>query len=181
MMRRIVPFLLSLLSCTCMAQAKTDVPPKAIPEYTMKAAYLYNFAQLTDWPSLSATGRETFNLCIHGQDEVAVALEAMRGRVIAGHPLKSVRLSDPSEARQCDLVYIGESDGPRGNHLMEAVRGSPVLTVTDDPRVARYGAMLLIVQEGRRLTFNVNLDAARQSQIKFSSKLLRLANRVSGG
>jgi hypothetical protein len=171
---RIVPFLLSLLSCTCLAQAK------AIPEYTMKAAYLYNFAQLTEWPSRTATSGETFNLCVFGQEQVAAALEPMRGRRIGGRPLKPVQPTDPAEARQCHLLYIGEADGFRGIHLVEALRGTPVLTVTDDRLVARYGAMLLIVAEGRRLVFDVNLDAAKRSQINFSSKLLRLANRVTG-
>jgi len=64
--------------------------------------------------------------------------------------------------------------------LLDTLRGTTVLTITDDPRVARAGAMLTIQAEGKRLAFNVNLDIARMGQLRFSSKLLHLASRVVG-
>jgi len=163
---------MSVLSCVCLAQER------AVPEYTMKAAYLYNFAQLTDWPSVPLADRENFHLCVVGQEEVATAVQPLRGRIIDGRPLKLVLLTDATDVRQCDLLYIGEGNRILGNRLLNGLRDSKVLTVTDDQYLAHNGTMLFLLTEGNRLTFEVNLDAAKRAQINFSSKLLRLASRI---
>ena len=36
-----------------------------LPEYRLKAAFLYNFAAFTEWP---ADVGSTLNLCVYGQD-----------------------------------------------------------------------------------------------------------------
>jgi hypothetical protein len=179
MKARLRPLLLSVLACVCLTQARA-AEPQAVPEYTMKAAYLYNFALLATWPGPAADASSAFNLCVSGQEEVLAALESMRGRLIGSHPLNPMRISQASAAKQCHLLYVGEGDGLRGGQLLETVRGEPVLTVTDEPLVARSGAMLSMFTDGKRLAFDVDLASASRAQIKFSSKLLRLANRVSG-
>jgi hypothetical protein len=166
---------------SCISAARADDTAKAVPEYAMKAAYLYNFAQLTEWPAASVTGRETFNLCIIGPDEMATALEPLRGRMVNQQRLRILRVTESSEARQCQILFVAEDSGTQGIRLLDALRGTTVLTITDDPRVARAGAMLAIFAEGKRLAFDVNLDAAKRSQLNFSSKLLHLASRVVGG
>jgi len=164
-----------------MSATRADETTKAVPEYAMKAVYLYNFAQLTEWPATSATGgRESFNLCVIGPDEIVAALEPLRGRMVNQLRLRVLRVSESSEARQCQMLFVAEDSGIQGIRLLDALRGTTVLTITDDPRVARAGAMLIIQTEGRRLAFNVNLDAARLGQFRFSSKLLHLASRVIG-
>lgn len=179
MKSRLLLLLPAVFSSISIAQSRMDDQPRAVPEYAMKAAYLYNFAQLTDWPT-QPTSADNFTLCIAGQGEVIDALAGMAGRSVRGRALKPVRISQAVEAAQCDMLYVGDGSGQRGSRMVELLRGKPVLTVTDDPRVAREGAMLLIVPDGKRLAFEVNLDSAARSQLKFSSKLLRLASRVSG-
>ena len=178
-MKRVSLILLHLfLFFTGSARALAD--DAAVPEYAMKAAYLYNFAQLTDWPIQGGVSDDGFNLCVFGQEELIAALESLRGRLINGHQLRVVRIADVADARHCHLMYVSDSDSTRGIRLLESLRGAPVLTVSDDQRAVRYGAMLMIVPEQHRLTFEINLDAARRSQMKFSSKLLRLAKKVNG-
>lgn len=145
----------------------------------MKAAYLYNFAQLTDWPA-QAIGEGDFTICVSGQDEVIEALVGMSGRLVQGRVLKSMRIRQASDAAQCHILYVGDGSGPRGGRMVDHLRGKPVLTVTDDQSVAGESAMLRIVPDGKRLAFEVNLDPAAQSKLKLSSKLLRLASRVIG-
>jgi hypothetical protein len=173
MTRRYLSLVLLLASSVVLAQEK------AVPEYTMKAAYLYNFAQLTDWPARADSGGD-FTICVAGQDEVADALADMAGRSVQGRALRPVRIQQTTDAVQCQLLYVGDGSGQRGMRMIDTLRGKPVLTVTDDPRVAREGAMLLIVPDGKRLAFEVNRESASRAQLKFSSKLLRLASRVSG-
>lgn len=171
--------LFALLSCVCLTQVQADEPPKPVPEYTMKAVYLYNFAQLTEWPTRPEAAGATFNICTYGQDAIASALVTLSGRAVKQQPLRFLHVANVEEASQCRLLYVGEDDAERGSHLVQALRGTPVLTVTDAPSVARSGAMLLITTEAHRLVFEVNLNVAKRSQLTFSSKLLRLARKIS--
>lgn len=152
----------------------------AVPEYAMKAVYLYHFAQLTTWPDTPGATDDRFNLCIYAQDEIAPSLEILRGKTVGSRVLRLQLVSDAGEAKNCHLLYIGEGGGERARRLFEAVRGIPVLTITDDPKVDRSGAMLKIVPDDRRLGFTVNMEPVRRSQLKLSSKLLNLAKRVTG-
>jgi hypothetical protein len=172
--------LLAILAGICLNQAMAGEAQKAVPEYAMKAAYLYNFAQLTEWPTKNDTTDTNFNICIYGQNELALPLIALQGKTVNRQQLRFLSVTDVTEARQCQLLYVGEDDAVRGGRLLEALRGTPVLTVTDAPRLARSGAMLLIINEERRLSFVVNIDYSKRSQLKFSSKLLSLARRVNG-
>ncbi|HZX31698.1 MAG TPA: YfiR family protein [Rhodocyclaceae bacterium] len=176
-----LPLFLAWLFCFVFtAKANADDWARAVPEYTMKAAYLYNFAQLTEWPAQPSAQEEAFNLCVYGQDELIAALEGLRGRTVSKRPLRVLRLTDMAELRQCHLLYVADGEGARGGRMFDALKGDPVLTVTDDPRAGRAGAMLTLTTDDRHLAFEVNLDAARRAQLKFSSKLLRLAKRVMG-
>jgi hypothetical protein len=153
---------------------------RPVSEYAMKMVYLYNFALLAEWPTVNDVAEAPFNLCIYGQDEIASSFDGLRGKTVNMRALRMLRVYDATEARNCHLLFVGEGAGERGARLLEALRGAPVLTVTDDPRLTRSGVMLQIVPDDRRLAFEVNLDVVRRSQLKLSSKLLRLAKRISG-
>lgn len=169
----------ALLFAVCLPRAEAD-EARVIPEYVMKAAYLFNFAQLTEWPVAAGGAEDWFNACVFGQDELYAALEAFRGRPVGGQRLRPVRIVETAEARQCRLIFIGNGEPMRGVSLLGSLRSLPVLTVTDEARIARAGAIITLVVEQRRLFFEVNLDYARRAQLKFSSKLLRLAKSVIG-
>lgn len=152
---------------------------KPVQEYAMKTAYLYNFAQLAEWPSaLEETGDSTFNLCVYGTDDWGSALELLRGKAVNGRRLQVRKIEQPAELRQCHVLFVGEGDGRRGERLLDGARGLPILTVTDSGRTR--DAMLSINAEKQRLVFEANLDIARNARIRLSSKLLRLAGRVVG-
>lgn len=179
MMPRVLFLLGIMLSLGFPVRGSTEEALRAVPEYTMKAAYLYNFAQLTDWPEYS-TADGAFNLCIYGHDDFGSALSTLRGKTINMQELRLRRVTDVADARLCHLLFVGDSEGARGARLLEALRTEAVLTVTDNSQIALAGAILLIRTDDQRLSFDVNLDAAKRAHLKFSSKLLRLAKRVTG-
>lgn len=151
---------------------------QAVPEYAMKTAYLYNFAQLAEWPSGGDSGKNPdFRICTYGTEAWGNALEILASKKVSGRTVRLLPIQEAAEARQCDLLFIGEGDPRRSAGLIGGVRGLPVMTVTDTPRI---DAMLTIVNDERRLAFEVNLGYARESQLRLSSKLLNLARRVVG-
>lgn len=172
---------LLLLVCLLNTLVHASDVVKAVPEYDMKAVYLYNFAQLTDWPAESTLkGANVFTVCVFAQSQMVLALEKLRNRMVNGKPLKILSINGDTEVNQCQLLFVGEDESDRGRRLFQQLRGTPVLTVTDDPQGLRQGAMLTIVPDQRRLAFEVNLEPLNQSQLRLSSRLLHLAQHVAG-
>jgi len=175
MMRRtFTPMLLSLLMALplCLrAQA-----PEAVPEYTMKAAYLYNFALLTTWPQPASAAGQDFNLCFYGQDDFGPALDKLNGKDVNGQKIRVLQLDHPEEALRCQLVFINEPNANRLRRLTSVLGNAPVLTVADD-KLGR-SAMISLTPQNQRLTFTIDANATKSAKLQLSSKLMRLAALV---
>ena len=146
-----------------------------LPEYRLKAAFVYNFMVYAEWPA--ATGN-TLNLCILGSDPFGGEIDGLQGKVTVGRTITLQRKAAGEPVKDCQVVFIAASaiDGlPR---LLESLRGRPVLTVADSVGAMQRGVMLNMGMTQGRVTFEANLTAARDAGLSLSSKLLRLATEV---
>ncbi len=150
-------------------------------EYAVKANYLYKFAPFIEWPPHSfPNATSTFNVCVLGEAPFGEALEeATQGQRIGEHPIAVHRLTAATSATGCHVAYIGRSKAARDT--LEALRGHPVLTVTDSDHGVRGGVVHFVLQRGR-VRFSIDTGAARTQGLTISSKLLGLAvNARQGG
>jgi YfiR/HmsC-like len=146
-----------------------------LPEYRLKAAFLYNFALFTEWP---AEVGGTLNLCIHGNDPFGKELDGLQGKAVGERSLAVQRKAIGESVGSCQVVFIAASSIGSLPRVLEGLRGRPVLVVTDSPGAARQGAALNMAVAQNRITFEANLQAARGAGLNLSSKLLRLATEV---
>lgn len=146
-----------------------------VPEYDMKAAFIYNFASFTEWPE-PIVGN--FNICIFGDDPIAPSLDAIEGKLVQGAHLTVVRITTTIQARQCHLLYFSEPGRSNARRILNGLAELPILTVTGDNDQEGVGAMISMTLENRKLTFDINYEAARRAHLNLSSKMLRLAQRV---
>ena len=150
--------------------------PKPVTEYRVKAAFLYNFVRFTEWPEGSFEDATTpIRLCILGQDPFGKALDSIRQKKIKHRDIRVVRLLWADEAKQCHVLFIAASARDRLAQIFDFLDGSPVLTVGDMPEAAQVGGIIGLQIVDRKIRFKINVDAARQSGLKLSSRLLNLA------
>jgi hypothetical protein len=148
----------------------------------VKAAFLFNFAAFTEWPSDTLAAGRPLTLCVMGDVSVVDALErAISGRHVEGHELavQIVTLDDP--IRSCQLLYAGGLDAEHSVELLQALRGAAVFTVGDSDRFAESGGVAQLIFEGDRMRFAINVASARRARLTLSSKLLGLAKLVKDG
>lgn len=81
---------------------------------------------------------------------------------------------------ECRLLFIPRDAGPRRGVMLARARGLPVLTVGESDSFLDAGGMMRLRLLNGRMRFDVNLEAARQSGLRFSSQLLGLAASVRG-
>ncbi len=150
-----------------------------LPEYTVKAAFVYNFARFTEWPDAAfQDAASPLRLCVLGQDPFDGALNSIAGKTVGDREL---RVSYPiwaSEVGDCHILFISESAGSRLTEIVTHLDGSPVLTIGDTPETARSGGIIGLENVENRIRFQVNLDAAQRSGLRLSSRILDLATSI---
>ena len=171
-----------LLVCSAVLCQPSGVlaQPADDAEYRIKLAFLYNFAQFVQWPA------EAFHdpaaplmLCVAGQDPFKREIEdGLRGRTAGGHPIEIRRLKPGDDPRSCHMVFVPANEKKVASNMLEALKGSNTLTIGETKGFADLGGVINLTVEENKLRFEINLDAAMQTQLKISSKLLALAKIV---
>jgi len=154
-----------------------------VTEPSLKAAFIYNFAKFTEWPQETLPATATFTACVLGAsaNPIQVALErTVKGRQFAGRQISVVQTRIDGQLRSCHLLYLSGVTLAQVAAILEAVRGAPVLTVSDVDDFARRGGIAQMFVEDGKMRFELNLEAAKRSRLELSSKLLVLAAQVYG-
>ena len=164
--------LLSLLGMLLFAAAARGAD---LPEYRLKAAFIYNFAVYTEWP---ADVGSKLNLCMLGQDPFGGELQELNGKVIGARSIAVQPTTTRQTITSCQLLYISPSAIGELPQVLGALNGLSVLVVTDSPGAARAGAAINMAVQNSRVLFEVNLRAVQGARLTLSSKLLRLAREI---
>jgi len=145
----------------------------------VKAAFLFHFAQLVEWPADAFDGNSgSLVLCTLEDDAFYEELEnTVQGQQIASRTVRvrHVRLSQA--ARGCNMLFISKSESK--NSQLATLRNLPVLTVGESDDFLSSGGMIRFRFEQDKIRFDINLGAADSSGLKISSRLLLLASSVT--
>ena len=159
------------------AGAATPPPPPS--EHEVKAAFLYHFAHLVDWPeTAAATGPLVVGVV--GRDPLGSALDQLKGKAVRGRPIDVKRFATPAELdpRLVHLLFV-DGDAETIERALGVVGSAPVLTVGEAERFAERGGMIgfRLTPEGR-IGFDINLKRAERAGLRLRSQLLKLARIV---
>jgi hypothetical protein len=149
-------------------------------EYEVKAAFVYNILKFVEWPQDKVSRGNTIRLCILGRVPDATPFLALDGQDLSGKRLVVTHLTDRTELRECDVLFIAVSEERRLPQIMDALAGAPVLTLGDTEGFAQRGVVLNFYLVKDKVRFEINIEAARRSGFHISAKLLRLAGAVYG-
>jgi YfiR/HmsC-like len=164
---------------TLLATARLAAQSGAVVEDDIKAAFLYNFAKYVEWPD-TAFPTGAFRVCVIADASFVKSVgDIIAGETIAGRPVTREAPSTPEEARSCNILFVGRGNAGRADQLLAAVRDSHVLTVGDSADFLTHGGVVTFVREGDRVRFDVNVGEAQRAGLTVSSRLLRVARRVS--
>ena len=156
------------------------------PEYQVKAAFLFNFAQFVDWPAPPEAVPDSaapLVIGILGADPFGGFLDAtVRGERLGARPFVLRRYGKVEDIEECDILFISRSEGQRMRAILASLKDRPILTVSDADRFAERGGMIRLVTDRRHhIRLEINLEAAQGAHLTISSKLLRVAEIVAPG
>lgn len=152
----------------------------AVPEYRLKAVFLFRFADYVTWPPRAMPDGRPFVIGIYGTDPFGGFLDdTVHGETVRGHAVEIKRCRSLEEITSCNILYVSTSAAGRVPEILASVRGRPILTVSDIPDFASQGGMIQFVKRGSRIGFRINVDASKEAGVSISAKLLQMAQIVS--
>ncbi|MCP4039821.1 MAG: YfiR family protein [bacterium] len=148
-----------------------------VGEYQLKAAFLAHFARFIDWPEGSALATaDTFQICIIGRDPFLGTIDrTVADKTVYGREFLVARHDGDADISACHIVFVGSSDTEEIRKVLSRADSLPVLTVGDADRFVRLGGIIGFLVDGNRVRFEINTKAAKQAELRISSKLLSLA------
>ena len=139
-------------------------------EEAVKAAYVYNFAKLTKWPSSAPSGPLVIGII--GSSGAGAAITRIVDGKDAGGRTINVKSISASAAKTCHIVFVCGSGGP------PAVGSSPVLTVGEKDGFASDGGAIGFVSDGGKVRFELNKKVVKKADLDMDSKLEAIAKVV---
>lgn len=148
-------------------------------EYQVKAAFLYNFGKFVEWPTNEfASTNAPLVIGIYGESPFGDDLAGViANKYINGHPVITRKVS-LSELKECQILFIAQSEQKNINDILKDLDGAGVLTVTENMPFDS-GVMINFVLKDDRIRFEINNTSAEKVGLKLSSKLLILAIKTT--
>lgn len=146
-------------------------------DYAGESAYLDKFLPFIEWPQSSFLSADSpIDVCIVGRNPFGRLMDqAVAGQRIGGRAIVIRYLPNISANSACHLAYIAGSADQTVSQAIGILRNRPILTVTDVSADAADRGMVNLVVGDSKVRFEIDEQAAEQSHLSISSKLLDLA------
>ncbi len=152
-------------------------------EYTIKAAYLYNFSKYVTWPEGAfANQNSPFVICVVGEDPFGDRLDQTiagktsgEGRRLTVQRLKNL---DLTAVHHCQVLFVSKSVEDHAGEIVDALKATATFTVADFDSFAERGGIADLRIEGARVRVDLNVAAATRANLKISAKLQQVSNLV---
>jgi hypothetical protein len=163
--------------CLCVSSIRAEMPRLTKPEYTVKAAFLYNFAKLVEWPTNAFPAADSpIVIGVLGKDPFGSILdETVADKVINSRKVMVKRFQEIDQVDNCQLLFISASETNRISNILARLKGRSVLTVGESERFVELGGMIEFKKQKGAVRFEISEATAKQASLKISSSLLALA------
>ena len=175
--------MIAILLCLSLAMAagaqSSDSPESS--EYLVKAGFIYNFAQLVQWPSGAFSQADSpIVIGIFGTDPFGPIIDrVIENKKLDGRNLVVKRFKRGGAIKDCNILFVSASETAHLDEVIQSTKGMPILTIGETPGFATRGGIINLTLEGNKVRFEVNIEAARQANLNISSRLLALAKIVN--
>jgi hypothetical protein len=146
-------------------------------ERAVKATFLYKFVPFVGWPAGAfETPESPVNICVAGDDPFGPLLdETLAGQTAGVRQFALHRLEAVPDEGTCHVMFVS---GTMTEAILDAVRGRPVLTVTDAATDGDAIGIIHFIEENERVGFDIDMVEAANNNVSISARLLALARTV---
>jgi hypothetical protein len=143
----------------------------------LKAAFIWNFAKFTEWPSDALRSDAPFTICVLGNAVVADALQdTVKDRRLLDRRVVvwQGKAGDPP-LPACQVLFVSGLTHTQLAAILSTAGHSPVLSISDIDGSAELGVVVQFLYEGSQLAFRIQLEPAKRARLQISPVVLRLS------
>lgn len=152
----------------------------ALSEYSLKSAFIFNFAKFVEWPDNAFKKKGEFCIATLGRSPLDKELAGLAGKSVHGLSIVVRQLNSTAEAAQCQILFISRSELTRLEPILDTLGDSPVLTIGESDDFCRNGGMLALVKIGGKIGFDLNIAATQRARLKPNPQLMKLSRKIYG-
>ncbi len=148
----------------------------------IKATMIYKFIYYIEWPeNLNSDSNNKIIVGVIGDATHYELLNQYHGRMINDQELVIKPINDVDQLTNCNVLFIGKEADMNLEKVKELIDHQPILIIGEEEQFTQRGGIInFFLDKQDRVQFEVNIDAAKLSGLKISSKLLKLAKFVYG-
>ena len=177
-LRRALLTTILLVAATLLSQHTQSAP---LPEYQVKAALLYKLTKFIQWPEQALSDANMpLGICVFGEDPFGSSLDALADKTVRGSKIIIKRIQQTSQLNGCHVLFVSTSEKQNMVSILHTINNLPILAVSDIDRFAQQGGIINLVTINNKIHFEINIQAAKQAQLKISAQLLELATIIHG-
>jgi hypothetical protein len=153
----------------------------AVERASLEAAIVYNLLQFVEWPGEAAqpAGAPVL-VCLDAASPLLAELQSLEGRPVRRmkFAVRGVGAGDAPKA--CNALYV-DAEGQRKGLLARkgALATGPVLVIGGIDAAQDDGLTVRLAESSGRIVFDIDMKSAREAGLVVSSRLLRLARKVT--
>ena len=153
-------------------------------EYTLKAAFIYNFIRFTRWENGTKTNNSNtaLHLNIIGPNLFGNSLLPPTKKTISGRQIIIITTETDEEAvAQCPaqhILFITYKSVAKYTAVLNMTKGKQALTISDTKGFASQGGCIELIQLEGKTRFIINRKAVRQQGLELSYQVYNLALEV---
>lgn len=149
-------------------------------EYQVKAAFLYNLTNFVSWPETSFDNAESpFIITILGKNLFKGSFKRLvENERIDNRQIQVKYINRIEDISKTHLLFISSRFENKIKSILQRTKIPGLLPVSDFAGFCNAGGVVNLLIDDQRINLEINLTAATQNKLKFSSKILRLAKLI---
>jgi hypothetical protein len=150
-----------------------------VKEYQIKAVFWYNFTKFITWPEATFKNNQSpFYMCILGTDPFRGEMELAIKEAVSERPLEIKYLSTIETAETCHTVFISRSEQKQLPSLLNTLKKSAILTVSDIENFSQQGGMIEFYHENNKVRFMIAPEVLSEAGLRAQAQLLKISKIV---
>lgn len=148
----------------------------------LRAMFIYNFANFVQWPDKAfANDSSSINICLYGEVEFSNYLQPLAGTLVGDRELKVSEYKQGADKTQrCHMLFVGSDKKILSKSLFASKQFLYVLSVSENNQFIESGGIINILSQENQVSFEIDLQSAKNKGLFISSDLLSLAKSIKG-
>lgn len=169
--------LLTLLSGVTSATSNAQSAKKT--EYYLKAGFIINFARLVQWPE-NTFQNDNSNIVIGIIDPAPFenALNLISKKEVRGKKISVKICNGATNYDDINILFLNTDNNKLRKQIIALIKNKPILTIGESPSFAKNEGIINFYKKNNKLRFEINRIRAQYSNLKISSRLLKLGKII---